>query len=81
MVNTYRVILAEFGYGGKIMETFAPFQMGPVQERVFAVIKRTVFPFVYWELVPRGIWYGHSLIFKPDVTTKPAPDAPADIRC
>lgn len=80
MVNTYRVILAEFGYGGKIQETFAPFQMGPVQERVFAVIKRTVFPFVYWELVPRGIWYGRSLVFKPDVTKKPE-GAPEDIRC
>lgn len=54
VVGSTRVILAEFGYGGKIMETFAPFQIGPVQERIFAFMKRETFPWVYWNLMPRG---------------------------
>jgi sulfide:quinone oxidoreductase len=70
MVNTFRVILAEFGYDGVIMETF-PYQMGAVQERIFAFIKREVFPFCYWHFMPRGMWYGKDTFFKPDVTKNP----------
>jgi NADPH-dependent 2,4-dienoyl-CoA reductase/sulfur reductase-like enzyme len=78
VVGKDEVILAEFGYDGRIMETFdretGKFlynlvgQHGEMQFKLFAYFKRTVFPFVYWQLWPRGWWYGSSTIFKPDVT-------------
>ena len=73
------VILAEFGYGGKIMETFNP-ETGkfpysligqentPMRGKFFFWMKETLFPYVYWNLWPLGRWYGTNGPFKPDVT-------------
>jgi sulfide:quinone oxidoreductase len=74
------VILAEFGYDGKIMESFAPetgkFPMGligqdgPLQHRFFYWLTTTLFPYVYWNMWVRGKWYGRNGPFKPDVVTQ-----------
>jgi hypothetical protein len=73
-----KVLLAEFGYDGKIMETFSPetgkfplnlVGLGPVclQRRLFYTLKTTLFPFAYWYLWPAGYWFGTSGIFRPNV--------------
>ena len=81
LIGRNRVILAEFGYDGKIMESFCsqcgkfPFSLigahGVVQEYIFGWMKKELFPFVYWNLMPRGMWYGKNGPFEPDVTKKP----------
>lgn len=68
IIGKGQVILAEFGYGGKIMETFNPEtgrwpltllgQDGPLQRKIFYVLKERLFPFAYWHLWPKGLWYG-----------------------
>jgi len=77
IVSKNRVILAEFGYGGKIMETFSsdtgkfPYSMfgqeGSLQQRAFFALKDTIFPYVYWNLWTKGKWFGTSGPFKPNV--------------
>lgn len=77
IVKKNRVILAEFGYDGKIMESFhgdfgkMPLclfgQEGPVQQRFFYWLKEQFFPFAYWKLWTRGMWYGTNGPFKPNV--------------
>ena len=78
VVGKDRVILAEFGYGGKIMETFDsntgkfPYslvgQEGAGRMALWAFFKKEFFPFVYWNLWTKGHWFGNSGPFKPDVT-------------
>ena len=78
VVSKSEVILAEFGYGGKIMETFNPAtgkfpysligQEGRMHGKFFFWMKESMFPYVYWNLWPKGRWYGSSGPFKPDVT-------------
>ena len=75
-----RTILAEFGYGGKLMETFSretgkfPLNLvgteGALQQRFFYFLKEQLFPFVYWNLWTRGLWYGTNGPFKPSVIRK-----------
>ena len=77
-VSKDRVILAEFGYNGKILETFSretggfPLnlfgQEGVMQQKFFAFMKVHIFPTAYFYLYPLGLWYGTGTIFKPDVT-------------
>ena len=54
-----KVMLAEFGYGGKLAETFGPNGKFPhrllgtdneVAHRFFFFLKETIFPYVYWNL-------------------------------
>lgn len=54
-----KVMLAEFGYGGKLAETFGPDGKfphrllgtdGEIPHRFFFFLKETVFPYVYWNL-------------------------------
>jgi sulfide:quinone oxidoreductase len=73
-----KLILAEFGYGGKILETFSrdsgkfPYsligQTGYFPEMLFCWLKTTGFPLFYWNLWLKGRWYGTNGIIKPDVT-------------
>lgn len=80
IIGQKRVMLAEFGYGGKIMETFAketgkfPYNLlgteGEFQRRVFYFLKEQLFPFVYWNMWIHGRWYGTSGPFKPIVVEK-----------
>lgn len=77
IVGKNRVILAEFGYDGKIMETFNPDtgkfpytligQEGAMQQRFFYWMKEKMFPYVYWNLWVKGKWFGNSGPFKPNV--------------
>jgi len=77
VIGQDKCILAEFGYEGKLMETFGrdtgyfPLNMvgtdGALQLRFFYFLKEQVFPFVYWYLWPRGNWYGTRGTFKPNV--------------
>ena len=46
-----KLLLAEFGYDGKVMSTF-PFSDKPSRRMYW--LKRYFLPFVYWELMPRG---------------------------
>lgn len=81
LIGRNRVILAEFGYDGKIMESFCnqsgkfPYCLigahGYAQEYLFGWMKKELFPFVYWNMMPRGLWYGRNGPFEPDVTKKP----------
>ena len=74
-----QVLLAEFGYGGKIMETFSretgkfPYNLvgteGYMQRRFFYFLKEQFFPFAYWKLWVRGYWYGTHGPFKPSIET------------
>lgn len=80
IVKHNRVILAEFGYGGKIMESFNPEtgkfpltligQDGEYSQQFFYWLKEQFFPFAYWSLWVRGMWYGTNGPFKPDVTKR-----------
>lgn len=54
-----KVMLAEFGYGGKLAETFGPDGKfphrllgtdGEIPHRFFFFLKETIFPYVYWNL-------------------------------
>ncbi|MCB0413296.1 MAG: NAD(P)/FAD-dependent oxidoreductase [Bdellovibrionales bacterium] len=47
-----KCILAEFGYDGKIMETF-PFDQA-VERRSMYLLKRYVIPFLYWNAMVKG---------------------------
>lgn len=77
IIGIKKCILAEFGYGGKLLETFGrdtgvfPLNMvgtdGAFQQRFFYFLKEQVFPFVYWQLWTRGYWYGTRGPFKPNV--------------
>jgi NADPH-dependent 2,4-dienoyl-CoA reductase/sulfur reductase-like enzyme len=78
IVRQNKCILAEFGYGGKIMETFNwetgkfPYKLigqdGRPQTYLFAWMKKDLFPFVYWNAWVKGRWYGSNGLIKPDVT-------------
>lgn len=77
VVGKNRVILAEFGYDGKIMETFDretgrfPYNLlgqdGRAQQYLFSWFKTTLFPFAFWNLWIHGRWYGSHGPFKPNV--------------
>eukprot|EP00483_Globobulimina_turgida_P001472 UN01474 len=65
-VGDKKLILAEFTYGGVPKELFGMVGVDQgIARRAFFHLKRDVFPFVYWNLVPRGLWYGANMIFKP----------------
>lgn len=75
-----RIMLAEFGYGGELMETFSrdtgkwPLKYvgtdGAAQQRFFYFLKEQLFPYVYWNLWTRGMWYGTNGPLKPNVRDK-----------
>jgi len=66
-VGDGKLLLAEFIYGGVPKETFAHYlgmdQAAP--RKSFYYLKRDVFPFAYWNIAPRGRWYGTSGIVPP----------------
>lgn len=78
VISRNKVLLAEFGYGGKLMESFAwdtgKFPMcllgvdGGFQHQCFYQLKEKIFPFAYWNMWTKGNWYGTNGPFKPDVT-------------
>lgn len=80
VIGRNKCILAEFGYGGKLMETFGretgkfPLSLvgteGALQQRFFFFLKQQLFPYVYWNLWVHGWWYGTNGPLKPDVVGK-----------
>jgi len=56
LVNHNKVMLAEFGYGGKILETFPVDQRVP--RRTMFYVKNYAMPSIYWKLMVRGLWHG-----------------------
>jgi hypothetical protein len=55
-VGGQKLILAEFKYGDIAVMNFVKDQEKPY--RIFYHLKKDFFPFVYWNIVPRGIWAG-----------------------
>lgn len=58
-----KLMLAEFKYDGLACETFTSKQENP--SRLFYMMKKDIFPRVYFNLVPKGQWYGNKTVFKP----------------
>lgn len=56
-----QLLLAEFKYDLELDETFGSFQRSP--NSFFYQLKTKVFPFAYFNLMPRGLWYGKYLVF------------------
>jgi len=51
-----KVVLAEFGYDGQILETFA---FNQAKERTSMYwMKKEGFPFMYWSTLLKGLWQG-----------------------
>ncbi|KAL3803838.1 hypothetical protein HJC23_004000 [Cyclotella cryptica] len=77
VITRNQVLLAEFGYGGQLAETFDrkngkfPWKFigteGYLQQRFFFFLKETLFPYVYWNLWTKGYWYGTNGPLKPNV--------------
>ena len=66
-VGDGKLLLAEFTYGGVPRETFSkfPFVDQSKAYRLFYYLKRHFFPYVYWNVAPKGNWYGTDTFFKP----------------
>ena len=56
-------MLAEFKFAGEPDETF--FENQDRGYRFFYTITSGVFNKIFFNLVPRGLWYGRDMIFKP----------------
>ncbi|ESO09357.1 hypothetical protein HELRODRAFT_73394 [Helobdella robusta] len=61
-VSSSKVILAEFGYDGKILETF-PFDQRVPRYSMF-LLKVHLMPIIYWKLMVKGMWHGPSFFRK-----------------
>jgi len=57
-------LLAEYKYDGELDETFGLWQASKKPLGIFYYLKKKVFPFAYFHLMPRGIWYGRDFLFK-----------------
>lgn len=66
LVGYGKLILAEFGYGGQIKESFAKYgaEQG-VPSRWAYHLKKDVFPVAYFNLFLKGLWYGRNGLLKP----------------
>lgn len=62
-VGDNKIMLAEFKFGGEPSETFFKSQDTP-STSIYHLFKNS-FHHIYFNLVPRGIWYGPNTIFKP----------------
>jgi len=62
-VEAGRVVLAEFGYGGKLLPTFP---IEPAVPRLSQwILKRHLMPYIYWDLMLKG----HELFAQPERRT------------
>ena len=61
-VGGKKVLLAEFSYNAKVSETFG-FDQSKANF-MFYLLKKNFFPFIYWNIMPRGIWHGKAGIKK-----------------
>lgn len=58
LIGDNKLLLAEFKYNSVVDETF-PFDQGKPRAAFFH-LKKSFFPWVYWNLLPRGYWYGRK---------------------
>lgn len=66
LVGYGKLILAEFGYGGQIKETFANYGLDQGTPSRWAYhLKKDLFPAVYFSLFTKGLWYGRNGFIKP----------------
>lgn len=65
MVGGNKVLLAEFKYDAKLDETFPLLQKPKKPLGIFYQLKTKLFPFAYFKLMPRGLWYGRTGILPP----------------
>jgi len=59
-VGDKKLMMAEFKYDNVVDQTFFNNQEKP--RRIFYYLKKSFFPFAYWNLMPRGLWYGQKHI-------------------
>lgn len=62
-VGQNKLMLCEFKYAAQVSETFSYRQEVP--SRLYYMIKRFFFPYVYKYWFKKGWWYGTTTIFKP----------------
>ena len=63
------LLLAEFGYGGEIKETFTKYGLDQSRPSRWAYhLKKDVFPRVYFGAYQNGNWYGRNGPFRPSFT-------------
>ena len=67
-VGDNKLMLCEFKYGRETYNTFYEDQTQPM--RRFYSMKKRMFPWVYWNLMPRVAWFGAK-----DTFWKPKYDA------
>jgi sulfide:quinone oxidoreductase len=70
-VERGKIVLAEFGYGGKLLPTF-PFLDGKKPSRLAWFLKENMLPTIYWELMLKG----HEWLARPEMLPH-VPAAPA----
>ena len=56
-------MMIEFKYENQPDETFYSGQTEP--SKFFHFAKKEIFPRVYFNLMPKGHWYGRDMLFKP----------------
>ena len=61
-VERGKIVLAEFGYGGKLLPTF-PFLDGRKPSRLAWFLKEKLLPTIYWELMLKG----HEWLARPEM--------------
>ena len=67
-VERGKIVLAEFGYGGKLLPSFPGFVIdGTKPSRAAWFLKETLLPPIYW----RGMLRGHEWMAKPEKITAP----------
>ncbi|KAK3287679.1 hypothetical protein CYMTET_4815 [Cymbomonas tetramitiformis] len=69
LVGGKKVIMAEFKYGGEPSESFGGIVDQSQARHSFYFLKKVAFPFLYWNLFLRGLWFGPTTIFKPKFDT------------
>lgn len=62
-VGGNKLLLAEFKYNVQKDPTFGPLNDSP--QTIFYYMKTKLFPFAYFNLMRRGLWYGRHGIFRP----------------
>merc|ERR1719498_1261440 len=65
LLGDNKVMMAEFKYGGELCGTFKPFLNETTPSSLFFMMKRYVFPTVYFQFATLGRWYGKRSIFEP----------------
>lgn len=58
-----KLMLLEFKYGGTGEETFLEDQTVP--RNAFYHLKKEGMPYVYWNYVAKGRWFGHDMFSQP----------------